>query len=179
MQSSPGSKVFTPLAEDYARYRPGYPAEVLDELARVCGLTPAWLVADIGSGTGNLARLLLAAGHRVVGVEPNREMREAGERLLADYPAFRSLEGNAKCIPLAARSVDLVAVGQALHWFDVAAARREFLRILRGGRWVAVLWNDRLQRGDGLHAGVCGTHPRHRRDAPFLDDHSSALRRRY
>ena len=139
-----GSDAFSPLAEDYARYRPGYSAEVLDELARVCGLTPDWVVADIGSGTGNMARLFLAAGHQVVGVEPNREMRAAGERLLAAYPDFRSLDGTAEQIPLAAQSVDLVAVGQALHWFDADAARREFQRILRPGGWVAVLWNDRL-----------------------------------
>lgn len=140
-----GSDAFTPLAEDYAHYRPGYPAEVLDELARACGLTPDWVIADIGSGTGNLARLFLDAGYQVIGVEPNREMREAGERLLAAYPAFRSLDGAAERIPLAAQSVDLITVGQALHWFDADCARVEFLRILRHDGWVAVVWNDRLR----------------------------------
>lgn len=141
---SKGSDLFAPLAEDYARYRPGYPAEVIDELACACGLMSDWLVADIGSGTGNLTRLFLSYGHQVVGVEPNREMREAGERLLAAYPAFRGLDGTAERIPLAAQSVDLIAVGQALHWFDVDCARREFQRILRRDGWVAVVWNDRL-----------------------------------
>ncbi|MHB9133562.1 MAG: class I SAM-dependent methyltransferase [Armatimonadota bacterium] len=140
---SKGIELFSPLAEDYARYRPGYPAEVLDELRRVCGLAPDWVVADIGSGTGNLARLFLTAGHQVVGVEPSREMREAGERLLAGYPNFRSIDGTAESIPLAAQSVDLITVGQALHWFDADVARTEFQRILRPGGWVAVLWNDR------------------------------------
>lgn len=140
---SRGIELFTSLAEDYARYRPGYPAEMLDELTRVCGLTPDWAVADIGSGTGNLARLFLEPGHQVTGVEPNCEMREFAEHLLAEYKAFRSLDGTAESIPIEANSVDLVAVGQALHWFDVDKARAEFRRILRPGGWVAVLWNDR------------------------------------
>ncbi len=141
---SANAEIFTLLAEDYARYRPGYPAEILAELAVVCGLTPAWTVADIGAGTGNLARLFLDAGHRVIGVEPNRAMRAAGERQLAGYPAFRSLDGAAEAIPLAAESVELVAVGQALPWFDVARAKAEFVRILRPPGWVVVAWNDRL-----------------------------------
>lgn len=140
---SSGVEVFGPLAEDYARYRPGYPAEVLGTLTRACGLTRDWMIADIGSGTGNLARLFLGDGYQVVGVEPNPEMREAGERLLAGYAGFGSLDGTAESIPLEARSVDLIAVGQALHWFDVDRARAEFRRILRTGGWIAVAWNDR------------------------------------
>lgn len=136
--------VFGPLADDYASYRPGYPAEVIDELKRVCGLTPDWIVADIGSGTGNLTRLFLEAGNKVYGVEPNREMREAAERLLAAHLTFYSLDAPAENIPLDTQSVDLITVGQALHWFDVDKARAEFKRILRPGGWVAVLWNDRL-----------------------------------
>jgi len=137
-----GSEVFTPLAEDYARYRPGYPEELYRELVNRCGLTPDWVIADIGSGTGNASRLFLDAGHTVMAVEPNREMRKAAERLLAAYPAFHSLDGTAEHIPLADNSADLVVVGQALHWFDVDAAKREFWRILRNDGWVAVTWND-------------------------------------
>jgi ubiquinone/menaquinone biosynthesis C-methylase UbiE len=134
--------VFTPVADDYARYRPGYPMELLDEIVGVCGVQPTWQIADIGSGTGNLARLFLQAGYPVIGVEPNREMREAAECQLACYPAFRSLDGTAEHIPLADHSIDLITVGQAIHWFDIAQARNEFLRILRPGGWVAVTWND-------------------------------------
>ena len=138
------SEVFAPLAADYARYRPGYPAELLDDIVAVCGIQPTWKIADIGSGTGNLARTFLQAGYQVIGVEPNREMREASERQLASYPTFQSLDGSAESIPLATQSIDLITVGQAIHWFNVEQARNEFLRILRPGGWVAVTWNDRL-----------------------------------
>lgn len=136
--------MFAPLADDYAAYRPGYPRQVVDELVRTCALTRHWSVADIGSGTGNAARLFLEAGCRVTGVEPNREMREAGERLWKSCPGFVSIDGAAERIPIGTHSVDLVTVGQALHWFDVDRAGAEFRRILRPDGWIAVMWNDRI-----------------------------------
>ena len=66
--------------ENYIKYRPGYPSAVIDTLASECGLTEKSIVADIGSGTGILSELFLKHGNPVFGVEPNREMREAGER---------------------------------------------------------------------------------------------------
>lgn len=148
---SKGTEVFGPLAEDYARYRPGYPAEILDVLVNKCGLTTDWVIADIGSGTGNLARVFLETGYnQVFGIEPNREMREAGEYLLAHYSAFCSIDGAAENIPLEDQSVDLITVGQAFHWFDPDLARAEFERILCPDGWVAVLWNDRQSDGSGF-----------------------------
>ena len=139
-----GTEVFATLADDYARYRPGYPGQVVDELVRVSGLTRDWIIADIGSGSGNSALPFLEAGYQVIGVEPNREMREAAERLLAAYPAFHSIDSAAERIPLDAHSVDLIIIGQAWHWFDIDSAIAEFQRILRPDGWVAVMWNNRL-----------------------------------
>ena len=107
------------------------------------GLTPQWVVADVGSGPGNLTRLFLDNGNPVVGVEPNREMREAGERLLRGYPTYTRMAGTAEATEIADASVDLVTAGQAFHWFDQARARQEFARILRPPRWVALVWNER------------------------------------
>ena len=134
---------FSNRVENYVRYRPGYPREVVELLARECGMTADLVVADVGSGTGLLTRLFLERGCRVYGVEPNREMREAGERLLAGYERFVSVNGAAEATTLADHSVDLVAAGQAFHWFDSARARREFARILKPGGWVALVWNER------------------------------------
>lgn len=134
---------FSGRVDNYVRYRPGYPHAVLDVLAAECGLAPGDVIADVGSGTGLLARLFLDNGNRVLGVEPNREMREAGRRLLAGYPAFTSVAATAEATTLAANSVDFVVAGQAFHWFDAAAAGREFRRILRPGGWIALVWNER------------------------------------
>lgn len=141
---------FSSRVDDYVRYRPGYPAEIVPLLVRECALSADSIVADIGSGTGFLTRLFLEFGCRVMGVEPNEEMRKAGERLLADNIRFTSVEGRAEQTGLADSSIDLVTAGQAFHWFDPAAARAEFRRILRGSRWVALIWNERLVTGEFL-----------------------------
>lgn len=135
---------FSSRVANYINYRPSYPPEVLGALVTECGLQPSWVVADIGSGTGLFAGLLLQNGNLVYGVEPNAEMRAAGEKLLADYPGFHSVAGRAEATGLAAASVDLVTAGQAFHWFDAEAARVEFRRVLKAGGWVALVWNERL-----------------------------------
>lgn len=135
---------FSDRVEDYVRYRPRYPREILDALRKECGLRQESVVADIGSGTGFLAQIFLENGNLVYGVEPNAAMREAGEQLLATYPHFCSVAGSAEATTLPAASVDLVVVGQAFHWFEPRSARSEFSRVLRANGWVAVLWNERL-----------------------------------
>jgi ubiquinone/menaquinone biosynthesis C-methylase UbiE len=134
---------FSNRAADYLRYRPGYPAAVLDALREDCGLRAGQVIADIGSGTGFLSELFLKNGHRVYGVEPNAEMRQAGEEYLATYEGFSSMEGSAESTALGDSTVDFVTAGQAFHWFMPTAARKEFSRILRPAGWVVVLWNDR------------------------------------
>ncbi|MFL6256517.1 MAG: class I SAM-dependent methyltransferase, partial [Pyrinomonadaceae bacterium] len=138
---------FSTRVADYVKYRPGYPTAVLRLLEAECGLESTSSVADVGSGTGILSELFLKNGNRVYGVEPNREMREAGERLLASYPDFVSVEGQAEATTLDNASVDFVTAGQAFHWFDPPHARREFMRILRQGGWVVLVWNDRRTGG--------------------------------
>lgn len=134
---------FSTRVDNYIRYRPSYPAEVIAWLGSACGLTSAAVVADMGSGTGILAELFLRNGNLVFGVEPNREMREAGDRLLAGYSNFKSIDAAAEATTLPDRSVDFVTAGQAFHWFDRDKARAEFTRILRPGGWVVLIWNDR------------------------------------
>jgi SAM-dependent methyltransferase len=134
---------FSSRVDNYVRYRPGYPPEVLDLLKSECGLTPDSAIADIASGTGIFTRMLLENGNPVVGVEPNDEMRRAGERLLESYSAFASIAGTAEATTLPDHSVDIATAAQAAHWFDREKARREFVRILKPGGWLVLLWNER------------------------------------
>lgn len=156
---------FSNRVEDYIRYRPGYPPEVLDYLTCEFGLAPQHVIADVGSGTGILTELLLRHGNAVLAVEPNAEMRAAAERLLHSFAGFRSVAGTAELTTLPAASVDWITAGQAFHWFDVDRTRLEFARILRRGTsgsagvgWVALLWNNR------------------REHTPFLQEYERLLR---
>lgn len=134
---------FSGRVADYIRYRPSYPNEVVTVLCAECGLQPGHTIADIGSGTGLLSELFLKNGNRVYGIEPNRDMRAAGEDYLAAYDGFCSIEGSAEATTLNDASVDFVTAGQAFHWFELEKARPEFCRILRSPGWVVAVWNLR------------------------------------
>ncbi len=149
---------FSTRVDNYVKYRPSYPAEVVELLRRECGLGATSVVADIGAGPGNLTRLLLPVAEKVFAVEPNKEMREAGEGLLSAEPKYVSVDGASEATTLGDGSVDLITAGQAFHWFEPEATRAEFDRILRSPGWVALIWNDR------------------KIGSPFLSDYEALLR---
>ena len=134
---------FSSRIDDYVKYRPHYPVEIIDLLASKCELTPENVIADIGSGTGILTQLFLGNGNPVIGVEPNKEMREAGEAYLAEYARFNSVDGTSEATRLPAKSADFIIVGQAFHWFDQVKTRAEFQRVMKDDGWVVLVWNDR------------------------------------
>lgn len=134
---------FSSRVDNYVRFRPGYPTEVFALLKRECGLTPDSVIADIASGTGIFTQMFAENGNRVFGVEPNDEMRRAGEKFLRSYSRFTSVAGSAEATTLPDRSVDMVTAAQAAHWFDRGKARQEFMRILKPGGWTVLLWNER------------------------------------
>jgi len=136
---------FSDRVENYVRYRPGYPPEVLDLLRAECGLRPSHIVADVASGTGAFTRLLLENGNSVFAVEPNAAMREMGIQQLESIGSNRlvSVAGSAEKTMLRSASVDFVTAAQAAHWFDLPRARAEFARILRPDGWCVLIWNER------------------------------------
>lgn len=141
---------FSPRVENYVRYRPGYPKEILELLKKECGLTRNSLIADIAFGTGLFTQLLLEDGNRVTGVEPNEAMREAGEEFLAAYPRFTSIAGTAEATALPEHSIDIITAAQAAHWFDCEKTRTEFQRILKPSGWLVLLWNERRLDADAF-----------------------------
>jgi SAM-dependent methyltransferase len=143
MPASNATSRFSDRVENYVRYRPGYPRETVGALREECGLDTQHVVADIASGTGIWTRMLLENGNRVFGVEPNAGMREVGEQLLVEFPKFTSIVGSAEATILPDVSVDFVSVAQVGYWFDRARSRQEFVRILRPGGWLVLLWNER------------------------------------
>jgi ubiquinone/menaquinone biosynthesis C-methylase UbiE len=134
---------FSSRVEKYVLYRPSYPEGVVLLLQKQCGLTSDSVIADVASGTGIFTRLLLENGNRVFGVEPNADMRRAGEEYLASFSRFTSVAGTAEATSLPDHSVDFVTAAQAAHWFDRAKARREFVRILKPGGCAVLIWNER------------------------------------
>lgn len=134
---------FSNRVEDYVKYRPGYPTEIISYLQEEYGLTPDKTIADVGAGTGISAELFLKAGYDVTGVEPNKEMRDKSVELLGGYSSFRAVNGTAEQTTLGDNSVDAIIAGQAFHWFDEEKSKAKFKRILRPGGNVVLIWNER------------------------------------
>jgi SAM-dependent methyltransferase len=134
---------FSSRIDDYIKYRPGYPSELVTLLKTECGLTPDSVVADIGSGTGKLTELFLVNGNLVFGVEPNAGMRSAAEQILSSFSNFKSIDGNAESTGLENSTIDFIAAGQAFHWFDPENFKAEAQRILKQNGWIVLTWNAR------------------------------------
>lgn len=134
---------FSNRVENYVKYRPNYPPEVLALFHNEMFLQTDSVVADIGSGTGISARVFLENGNKVYGIEPNKAMREAAEVFLQEYSQFESVDGTSENTNLPDKSVNFIIAAQAFHWFDPEKTRPEFRRILRDNGFVALIWNER------------------------------------
>jgi len=134
---------FSDRVADYINFRPSYPPEIVDTLNTDCKLDNNSIIADIGSGTGKLTELLLKLQLTVHAVEPNTEMREAAVTLFGSNTHYKSVAGTAEATNLANRSVDLITVAQAFHWFNLDRTKKEFERILKPNGYIALIWNER------------------------------------
>jgi ubiquinone/menaquinone biosynthesis C-methylase UbiE len=137
---------FDHCADDYARYRPGYPDAVFETLAGRFGPPHGRTAADVGAGTGIFASRLAAAGWRVVALEPSVPML----RYAIDGGKMPGVAATAEAVPLADGSVHLVTAAQAAHWFNPRYVLPELARVLRSGGGVALVWNNRDARANAF-----------------------------
>ncbi len=138
---------FSGVAAGYARYRPDYPAELFDWLA---GAVPRReLALDCACGSGQATRSLASRFDRVVATDASLN------QLASAFPIGNVAwcAAAAEAVPLAAGTVDLVTVGQALHWFDLDAFADEVRRALVPGGVVAA-WTYGLPQADDDEIGA-------------------------
>jgi ubiquinone/menaquinone biosynthesis C-methylase UbiE len=145
-------KRFSNRVENYVRYRPSYPEIIIPFLEQKIGIKRDFQIADIGSGTGLFSELFLKNGYEVIGIEPNEEMRKAAEKKLEHFEGFKTIDSRAEDTGLQSNSVDLITVAQAFHWIEQAAAKKEFLRILKPGGHLVIAYNLRLENTAFLKA---------------------------
>lgn len=142
---------FSNRVDDYRKYRPDYPAGLIEVMKEICDFNIGSVVADVGSGTGIMTERLLPHCRSVYAVEPNKEMRNAAEEQFHNNSKFVSVNGSAEETTLPSNSIDLIISAQAFHWFDRTLTKQEFKRILKPNGWVVLVWNTRVIQGDAFH----------------------------
>jgi len=142
MEADP-TKRFSDRVDNYVKYRPTYPPEVLDYLKSECNLTEDSVIADVGAGTGIFTKLLLDQGYEVFAVEPNEQMLQSAKEQLSGYENFNAVNAGAECTELPNESVDMIVCAQSFHWFSNDNTRVEFSHILKPGGKAALIWNNR------------------------------------
>ncbi|KAI9716760.1 MAG: hypothetical protein M1828_007567 [Chrysothrix sp. TS-e1954] len=146
---------FTGRTEAYAKHRPSFPSSVPTEIFTHLTADSGATILDVGSGTAIVSDLILQnlkqAGKtsiKVIGLEPNAEMRAAGDDYMkaagASGDEFRSISATGEHTELPDKSVDVVTMASTFHWLDGPKTRAECLRILKdpnaGG--VAIMENQ-------------------------------------
>jgi ubiquinone/menaquinone biosynthesis C-methylase UbiE len=147
MESDP-TKRFSDRVDNYVKYRPTYPPEVLDYLKSKCELSADSLIADVGAGTGIFTKLLLDSDYKVFAVEPNQPMLDAAIEQLSGNKKFTPVSGTAGATTLPNHSIDMIVCAQAFHWFSNENTRVEFNRILKPNGKAALIWNNRAINTD-------------------------------
>jgi ubiquinone/menaquinone biosynthesis C-methylase UbiE len=141
------TKRFSDRVENYVKFRPSYPIELINHLKKNKIITTGQNIADIGSGTGIFSKLLLETDNKVYAVEPNKEMRLAAEKSLKNKLNFISVDGTAENTTLEENSIDIITAAQCFHWFALQKTKKEFFRILKRNGYIVIIWNVRNSEG--------------------------------
>ena len=135
------TEVFSSKARLYAKYRWSYAPVAIRDVLALTGANSETTIADIGAGTGILTREFIGRVKHIYAIEPNPAMRILLGEALTKELNCTILGASAEATPLAAQTVDIITVAQAVHWFDPEQARKEFHRILKPGGWLMICRN--------------------------------------
>lgn len=135
---------FTQLADNYAKYRPGYSETVLDAIFGIIKKKPSEIdFVDIGAGTGIWSREVAKRGCKtVIAIEPNDAMRLEGLKQNSNF-SITWLPGSAEETTLPDECADMVSMASSFHWANFGRATKEFHRILKPNGYFCMLWNPR------------------------------------
>ena len=111
-------RVFDEVAEDYDRHRPSYPDVLVDRACEAAGIGPGAAVLEIGCGTGQLTRSLLARGLRVTAVEPGRQLIARARDQCGGVGDVQFVNARLENASLPRARYSAVFSASAIHWVD-------------------------------------------------------------
>src|SRR5262245_40575281 len=119
------SNPFDQCSQDYSRFRPDYPAALLDHIGSLWPPSGKPVVIDVGAGTGKASAPLVDRDASVISIEPSLAMIAEGRRC---YPKLKYVCAASEELPIASNAADMVTAAQSFHWFEVPRALAEFAR---------------------------------------------------
>ncbi|SDM14659.1 class I SAM-dependent methyltransferase [Nonomuraea jiangxiensis] len=132
-------ELFDTDADGYRLSRPGYPVEVYELLEQTRALRPGASVLEIGAGSGQATRELLARGASVCAVELGANF---AARLRAEFSGrpLTVIEGDFDSLTRLHGEFDLAVCASSLHWLDRETALARIARLLRPAGRLAAWW---------------------------------------
>ena len=132
-------KVFDEIACDYDRHRPTYPDELVDQACQVAGLRHGDLVLEVGCGSGQLTRGLLARGLRVTALEPGKSLLALSRKNLEGAGDVQFVNAQFEDASLPLQQFQAVFSASAFHWVDPRASWQKAADALVPGGTLALV----------------------------------------
>ena len=127
--------------EDYSKYRPTYPAELFDFLAKKYGMKNK-VIVESGAGTGKFSKIASSYCKQIYYIEPNSDMINKGKEYWYDCNNIVYVNKSAEATELSENLADIVFAVQSFHWFDKSKLKQEVSKILKSNGYFAIVWND-------------------------------------
>jgi SAM-dependent methyltransferase len=138
-------KVFNEIAIEYDRHRPAYPDALIDQACELAGIGDGDRVLEIGCGTGQLTRSLLARGLRVTALEPGDQLIGLAWENLKDAGDVELIHARLEDSQLPRESFQAVFSASAIHWVDPDLGWRKIADALAPGGTLALIQYFGLQ----------------------------------
>jgi SAM-dependent methyltransferase len=144
---------FNRIAEAYDRFRPSYPAALIDHVERTARLDSRSRLLEIGCGSGKATLLFAERGYEILCIEPGADLIGIAAEKLRGYPV-----SFVNCLfeewQETTRAFDLVYSAQAFHWVPKEVGYAKAAEAIKPGGYLALFWNRSPRREDALHQQI-------------------------
>ena len=132
-------KVFDQIAAEYDRHRPAYPDELIDQACRVAGIGSGDHVLEVGCGSGQLTRGLVARGLHVTALEPGKSLMALARQNLEGAGEVEFVNAQFEDALFAREQFQAVFSASAFHWVDPKVSWQKVADVLVPGGTLALV----------------------------------------